>query len=75
MAELVKQGSRNPTRKLTSAVIGAAFMSVSGLIIKNVLPEWYDAATWAALTPVVIFGLGYFTHDEATIVVTQDEAK
>lgn len=75
MAELVKQGSVNPTRKLTAATIGAAAMSLSGLIIKNIWPGWYDPDAWLNLTPVVIFLIGYFTHDNATIVVTQDEAK
>lgn len=60
---LVKQPALNPTRKLSAAVIGAAIMAVLGLILRNTAPGWYDPVTLAALTPIVIFGLGYFTHD------------
>jgi hypothetical protein len=74
MADLVKLPTSNPTRKLSAATLGAAAMSVTGLIIKNVWPQWYDAEVWLNLTPVVIFALGYFTHDEATIVMS-DQGK
>lgn len=72
MADLIRLPTSNPSRKLSAATMGAAFMSVSGLIIQNIWPQWYDAEVWLNLTPVVIFGLGWFTHDEATIVMTEE---
>lgn len=63
----VNQPTRNPTRKLSAAVIGAAVMAVVGLAVKNLAPDWYDPTVIAALTPVVIFGLGYFVKDEPNV--------
>ncbi|MHA6641363.1 hypothetical protein [Mesorhizobium sp. A623] len=69
--EPINQPRPNPTRKLSAAVIGAALMAVAGLIVKNAAPEWYDPEVFAALTPVVIFGLGYYVRDRPNIVVSE----
>jgi hypothetical protein len=50
---------------LTAATIAAAALAVSGLIVRNLWPAWYDDAVWSALTPVAVFALGYMIRDEA----------
>jgi len=62
----VNQPSMKPTKKLTAATAAAAALSVSGLVVRNLWPEWYDAAVWSALTPIAVFALGYVVRDEAT---------
>ncbi|MHA6686339.1 hypothetical protein [Mesorhizobium sp. A556] len=69
--EPINQPSANPTRKLSAAVIGAALIAVAGLIVKNAAPEWYDPEVFAALTPIVIFGLGYYVRDRPNVVVSE----
>lgn len=59
----IDQPTLNPTRKLTAATIAAAAVSVAGLIIRNVAPEWYDAEVMLNLTPVAVFVIGYFVRD------------
>jgi predicted anti-sigma-YlaC factor YlaD len=59
----VDQPTANPTRKLSAAVIASAVLQVSGLIVRNLWPTYYDDAVWAALSPVVIFAVGYFVKD------------
>jgi predicted regulator of Ras-like GTPase activity (Roadblock/LC7/MglB family) len=59
----INQPSINPTRKLTAATIAAAVVSVSGLIVRNTFPTWYDDEVWSAMTPIVIFAVGYFVKD------------
>lgn len=62
---LVSQKSALPTRKLSAATIGAALVAVSGLVVRNLAPDWYDPDVWLALTPIVVFALGYLVRDEA----------
>ena len=40
---------------------------MSGLIVRNLAPEWYDAEVWAAMTPIVVFALGYFVKDKPNV--------
>jgi hypothetical protein len=61
----VNQPTAKPTNKVAAATIAAGVAEVSRLIIQNIWPEWYDAGTWAALTPVLVLALGYFVKDEA----------
>ena len=61
--EPISQPSINPTRKLTAATIAGAAVSVSGLIVRNLAPEWYDDAVWTAMLPIVIFAVGYLVKD------------
>jgi hypothetical protein len=65
------QPSANPTVKLTAATIAAALVSVSGLVIKNLWPQWYSDEVWSSLTPIVIFACGYLVHDSPNVVVVQ----
>lgn len=67
----VVQPTANPTRKLSAAVIGAAFMAVAGLIVKNAAPDWYDPDVFAAITPIVIFALGYYVRDRPNVVIEE----
>ena len=69
--ELIDQPRANPTRKLSAAVLGAAMMAVAGLIVKNAAPGWYDPEVFAALTPVVIFALGYYVRDRPNVAVSE----
>ena len=61
--EPVSQPTPNPTRKLAAATIAAAAVSISGLVVRNLWPTWYDPEVWAAMTPIVIFAVGYFVKD------------
>lgn len=65
----VIQPSLNPTNKLTAAIVAAAFMSISRVVVKNLAPEWYDEQLWDALFPVVVFALGYFIKDAPNVAV------
>lgn len=65
----VKQPSANPTNKLTAATLAAALVSVSGLIVRNVAPGWYDADVWLTMTPIVVFALGYIVKDKPNVEV------
>lgn len=67
MEEVVNQPNANPTRKLTAATVAAALVSFSGLIVRNLAPEWYDAEVWAAATPLVIFAAGWFISDRPNV--------
>lgn len=69
--ETIVQPSANPTRKLSAAVVGAAAMAVFGLILRNAAPEWYDPSVLAALTPIVIFALGYYVKDRPNVLVSE----
>jgi hypothetical protein len=71
MAKTVVQPTANPTRKLSGAVIGAAIMAVAGLGLRNLAPEWYDPTVLAAMTPVVIFAIGYFVKDAPNVEVNR----
>lgn len=59
----INQPTLNPTRKLTAATVGAALVSVAGLVLRNLAPDWYDAEVMMAVTPIVVFGLGYLIRD------------
>lgn len=59
----VSQPGLNPTNKLSAATVGAALVSVVGLLLKNLAPEWYDAEVLLTISPVVVFALGYVIKD------------
>lgn len=65
------QASPNPTVKLTAAIWAAMLLSVSGLILRNVAPGWYDADVWSTLSPFAVAAAGYFVHDAPNVVVVQ----
>lgn len=72
MATKVKQTTVNPTPKLSTAVIVSSAMGILGLIVQNLMPQWYDQAVWSGAETLLIAGLGYWVTDTANIVVTTD---
>lgn len=73
-ATKVVQPTLNPTNKLSAATIAAAIMAVSGMVVKNLWPEWYSAEVWMTLMPIVGVLAGYFVKDNANVIVlTEDE--
>lgn len=83
MANTINQPSNNPTNKLTAATAAAAawsiVMSVGGLALKNLAPEWYDPEVLlkvsAAVPVVVVFVAGWFTRDRPNVVVVMQDKK
>lgn len=65
----VNQPSINPTNKLTAATVGAAVISVGGLVLKNLAPEWYDPEVMLSITPVVIFVFGWLIRDKPNVTI------
>lgn len=59
----VNQPSARPTNKLTAATLGALAVSVAGVVLLNLRPEWHDPVTFTLLTPVVVGLLGYVIKD------------
>jgi hypothetical protein len=73
MANTVNQPSVNPTNKLTAATIAGAGMSLLGLVLRNIAPEWYDQDVLLALLPLVIFATGWVFKDNPNIVVVVED--
>lgn len=65
----VNQPTANPTNKLTAATIAAAAVSWSGVVVRNLWPEWYDPEAWAAAMPFVVLLVGYFVKDAPNVEV------
>ena len=65
--DTVSQPTINPTNKLTAATVGSAAISVIGLALKNLAPEWYDPDVLLSVTPIVIFALGYIVRDNPNV--------
>lgn len=65
----VKQPSVNPTNKLSAATVAAAVVSTTGLILRNVFPEWYDPEVMTAILPIAVWAAGFLTPDEPNVVV------
>lgn len=65
----VNQPTWNPTNKLNAATVAAAAVSVVGLILRNLAPEWYDPDVLAAVLPVVVFAAGYLVKDKPNVEV------
>ncbi len=64
---IIKQPTSRPTNKLTAAMVVALAVSLVSMGLRNLAPEWYDPATMAALSPVLIGLVGYFTPDAANV--------
>lgn len=76
MATTVNQPGSNPTNKLTAATLVSAAMSIVGLILRNLAPEWYDPEVMMQVTPAVVFLVGYLLiRDAPNVVVTQEEVE
>lgn len=67
MSIKVNQPSINPTRKLTAAVIATAGIEVTRIVAEQVFPGVFDGAFYAAISPIVVFGVGYFVKDEPNV--------
>lgn len=63
----VNQPTLRPTNKLTAATLGGALVSVVGLALKNLAPEWYDPDVILAVAPVATFILGYMVKDQRNV--------
>lgn len=63
MASLVPQPNMNPTRKLSAAVIATAGMELARFLVQHFAPTFYDPALWSAMTPIVVFAVGYAVKD------------
>lgn len=75
MTNLVTQPTNNPTRKLTSAVVGVAAVEVIRTGLANFAPGWSDPAMWTALSPIIVFACGWLIKDEPTVIVVEQEAE
>lgn len=73
MSNTVNQGSINPTRKLSAAVIATAVLELLRVALGHFLPGTFDPAFWAAMSPVFIFGVGWFVKDEPNVVVVSEQ--
>lgn len=67
----ITQPSLNPTNKLTAATVAAAAVSVGGLFLRNLYPEWYDPDVMLAITPIIAFGTGWLIRDRPNVVITE----
>ena len=63
----VNQPTINPTRKLTSAVIATAALEITRVLAGHFLPGVFDPAFWLAVSPLVVFGVGYLVKDEPNV--------
>jgi len=73
MANIVNQPSRNPTNKLTAAVVGSAVVEVCRALAGHFFPDFAQPELWTSLAPVIVFGCGWFISDAPNVVVvTQD---
>lgn len=71
----INQASKNPTRKLSAAVIGIAATEVTRTALTNWAPGWSDPAMWTALSPMIVFACGWFIKDDPNIVVITQDAE
>lgn len=63
----VNQPTLNPTNKLTAATVAAMVMEISRIVTINYAPEWYSPELWGALTPVVVFVMGWLIKDQPNV--------
>lgn len=73
MANTINQPSANPTNKLTAVTVSGVVVSALSLIIKNMLPDWYDPELMLNLSPVVLLIVGWFIKDNPNIVVVVED--
>lgn len=81
MSNTIHQPSKNPTNKLAASTAATAawgmIMSIGGLTLKNLYPEWYDPETLlsvsAAVPTIVGFIAGWLTSDNPNIVVVVED--
>lgn len=63
----------NPTNKLTAAAITSAFTELSRVVIIHTVPTYYDPALWAALSPMLVFAVGWFTRDYPNLFAKEED--
>ena len=68
----VNQPTKNPSNKLTAAIIAAAVVAVGQSLADLFWPGIFDQKVWTAMFPIVIWAAGYVVKDEATTVVVQN---
>lgn len=79
--ETINQPSANPTNKVTGGtLVGAAagfVFLMSGLVVRNLYPGWYDAEVWASgqvlIQTAAFFAGGWFTRDKPNVVVKVEQ--
>ena len=71
MNDTIYQPSSQPTNKLTAATLAAALVPATGLILRNVFPDWYDPDVMIGMTPIMVYLFGYFIKDEPNVVLAQ----
>jgi len=67
----VSQPTVNPTRKLSAATIALAVVELLWVLLVNIAPSYADPNLKAALTPVVVFLVGYMVKDEPNVDLAQ----
>ena len=68
-SKTVNQPTLNPTRKLTAAVIAAAVTELTRVMLNQLAPGVFDPAFWTAMSPIIVFAVGWFVKDEPNVVV------
>lgn len=68
----VSQPTLNPTRKLSAATIALAAVELAWVLLVNFAPSYADPNLKAALTPVVVFLVGYLVKDDANVDLARD---
>lgn len=69
----VSQPTANPTRKLSAATIALAVVELAWVLLVNFAPAFADPNLKAALTPLVVFLVGYMVKDEPNVDLARDE--
>lgn len=69
----VSQPTSNPTRKLSAATIALAAVELAWVLLVNFAPSYADPNLKAAITPVVVFLVGYMVKDAPNVDLSRDE--
>jgi hypothetical protein len=69
VTKVIQPSPVNPTNKLGAATITVAIIELARFLVQHFAPDYYDAALWSALTPIIMFAVGYLVKDEANISV------
>ena len=67
----INQPTANPTRKLSAATIALALVELLWVLLVNFAPGYADPNLKAALTPVVVFLVGYWVKDEPNVDLSE----
>lgn len=69
----VSQPTKFPTRKLSAATIALAIVELAWVLLVNFAPSYADPNLKAAITPVVVFLVGYMVKDEPNVDLLGNE--